>query len=1105
VTNCSGAAPSGLVTAVLPGKVPPTGFGFAAPPAGQDGNAPAATVEISVGGFSTAGGRPIMVSEAARQRAAGWLANVLRNDEDGGGDVGGGMLGDVKSSGPGDLGGGPSVMTTSVVGVKAAGGAVSEAAKIGRSCVGALEAFGAAAAIPQGSAVGFSTAGGKPVIVSEAARKRAEGWLSKIMNDEDEEGGGGGVPALAAAVMAAANVPETLPQPGPALRLPRSDSAPYKPSARRRAVSLGPDTGAAHFNTSTTADAAAAAAAAVGTGLPPTSPLPDAQSPQLRAMPQRGSEAGMRSLSGAFAAPSGLGCQLLPAASIVALPPAAIALPRSGTTFPSGRPVVLGKRPSMYATAATERKSESESGAPAEAEAAEAKVPAGCTQLVTAMSTDTAPTMGALAADVAAAAPAGATAGGRTAGGEASFALAGGGQQASAAGAVPAFAAAVSGNTDPSAGDRETLADGAGFGTPAGFGATVGLQASAEKQATGFVTGNGIAVLVDSARLAAAAALLQVVGSDAAEVSPSGTRKAREQALGCEAEPQGVGPHGQSQAHLLPPPPQQQLLEQQPSATTSPVALPVAVRAQANTSLSPAIMAASGSQMSAVGEEHRGPGEEKTPSPPAAAATVATFAKAVEDAAANTGERTRAVAQMHSAFGMSDKVVAGGDNLDVQAGVVHPPPAPRQPAPAFPLSATAATTPIPTKLTMKSTDGSELSHVPVTDIPIGTVAASGTEQHTPLRTPSLLPGEAAAAVVAATASAASTPRATPPRMRPVTTTPGSGLRAGPPPSTGGLKRPRTLASSGSGAGPTHGSGRPPRHGGAATAPPAAGVGNKRKFVSPLPAGYKGKPGSADCSTPLRGDTPAAASRAAWGGSDSAKRRGGQGSPKRPRLSSLFELEAGIGGRITKLPLQKYFTLPLAPGAGTSPPTSPGPHRAAVVGGEVPIAATEVCGNIAGAGDAPPIGAVGAMADADAMAVAVAAAAPSRFTPVAQGVLDEITSATAAEFRFWAALEAPSPQSLPQPEENKDVRSMDTEPHGHEAAQSAVAGGTRAAAAAASMVWGWWGAAEARAALQRLMALPLSARERATDPWVTNHYRWIVWKLAAYERRALPRP
>ncbi|GIL95285.1 hypothetical protein Vretimale_1357, partial [Volvox reticuliferus] len=194
IMNGRGAGPSGSITPTLPGKVQPTRFG--APPAGQGDNVPAATTEISVGGFSTAGGRPIIVSEAARQRAAGWLAKVLNDDDednskDCGGNVGG-MLGEangVRSSGPNNLGDEASAMTTSVGG-KVAGGGVGEAAGIGPFGVGVSEAVGAAAAISRGSAVGFSTAGGTPVVVSEAARKRAEGWLAKILNDEDEDDGG---------------------------------------------------------------------------------------------------------------------------------------------------------------------------------------------------------------------------------------------------------------------------------------------------------------------------------------------------------------------------------------------------------------------------------------------------------------------------------------------------------------------------------------------------------------------------------------------------------------------------------------------------------------------------------------------------------------------------------------------------------------------------------------------------------------------------------------------------------------------------------------------------------------------------------------------------
>ena len=51
----------------------------------------------------------------------------------------------------------------------------------------------------------------------------------------------------------------------------------------------------------------------------------------------------------------------------------------------------------------------------------------------------------------------------------------------------------------------------------------------------------------------------------------------------------------------------------------------------------------------------------------------------------------------------------------------------------------------------------------------------------------------------------------------------------------------------------------------------------------------------------------------------------------------------------------------------------------------------------------------------------------------------------------------------------------------------------AAAAATALVWG---PGHARSAL---LAAGASDTE-TTEEWVTNQYRWVVWKLAAYERR-----
>ncbi|GFR49874.1 hypothetical protein Agub_g11978, partial [Astrephomene gubernaculifera] len=100
----------------------------------------------------------------------------------------------------------------------------------------------------------------------------------------------------------------------------------------------------------------------------------------------------------------------------------------------------------------------------------------------------------------------------------------------------------------------------------------------------------------------------------------------------------------------------------------------------------------------------------------------------------------------------------------------------------------------------------------------------------------------AASAVTPHAASAVTPRPALPSGLPATTPATGHPRSAAALTAGGLKRPRVAAEMGVGAGaggggglPTHGSRRPPRPG---SAPAAAGGSNKRKFVSPVPAGYK---------------------------------------------------------------------------------------------------------------------------------------------------------------------------------------------------------------------------------------------------------------------------
>ncbi|KXZ49459.1 hypothetical protein GPECTOR_21g685 [Gonium pectorale] len=210
--------------------------------AGTETSAPNAAVAGMVySGFSTGSGRQVTISAAARQRAAGFLAKVMENDEEGGpGDgasdgaaIAAGALAAAEpppAAGPGPPAvPGPSGLTAVVPqGQRPAPGAAS----------GADTVYS-----------GFSTGSGRQVTVSAAARKRAAGFLAKVLDndDEDQPGDEAAGDAAAAGDGALSAMGPHAQGPGPSAALGSLGSRAAAPEAQRTAAAAAGGTGGAEM------------------------------------------------------------------------------------------------------------------------------------------------------------------------------------------------------------------------------------------------------------------------------------------------------------------------------------------------------------------------------------------------------------------------------------------------------------------------------------------------------------------------------------------------------------------------------------------------------------------------------------------------------------------------------------------------------------------------------------------------------------------------------------------------------------------------------------------------------------------------------------------
>ncbi|GIL58583.1 hypothetical protein Vafri_13522, partial [Volvox africanus] len=158
------------------------------------GAAAARTGESGLVGFSTAAGKPVLVSAAARKRAAGWLSKILSEDDTSAANEAAERVDCKQEAVSAAAGVGIGAVGMAIRGVVQGPGMSHADSRVNNSARDAgggpglieLDA-GAAVSTTGGAVIGFSTANGKPVVISEAARRRAAGWMAKVLN-EDLEG-----------------------------------------------------------------------------------------------------------------------------------------------------------------------------------------------------------------------------------------------------------------------------------------------------------------------------------------------------------------------------------------------------------------------------------------------------------------------------------------------------------------------------------------------------------------------------------------------------------------------------------------------------------------------------------------------------------------------------------------------------------------------------------------------------------------------------------------------------------------------------------------------------------------------------------------------------